>query len=54
MSLAGTGRSAMGHTGVPVTRSNTNANPCFVTWTTASTRRPSTVIDASTGAAGGS
>ena len=40
----GTGRSSIGHTGTPVTRSNTNANPCLVTWTTASIRLPSTVI----------
>ncbi len=34
-SLAGAGRSSIGQTGAPVTRSNTNTNPCFVSWTTA-------------------
>jgi len=29
-SLAGTARSSIGHTGVPVTRSKTNAKPCLV------------------------
>ena len=41
-SLGGTGRSSIGHTGAPVTRSKTNAKPCFVSCTTASMRRPST------------
>ena len=48
----GTGRSSIGHTGLPVTRSNTKANACFVTCTTALMRRPFTVMSASTGAVG--
>ena len=49
---AGTGRSSIGHTGSPVTRSKTNANACLVTWITALMRRPFTVRSASTGAVG--
>ena len=45
----GTGRSSIGHTGCPVTRSKTNANACFVSWTTALIRRPSTVMSARIG-----
>jgi hypothetical protein len=52
MSLDGTGRSSIGHTGAPVSRSNTNAQPCFVSCTTASMRFPATVIVARIGAAG--
>ena len=37
-SLAGTGRSSIGQTGLPVTRSKTKANPCLVSCTTASMR----------------
>ena len=48
----GTGRSSIGHTGWPLTRSKTNANACLVTWTTARILRPFTVMSASTGAAG--
>ena len=43
-SLGGTGRSSIGHTGTPVTRSKTKANPCLVSCTTASMRLPPTVI----------
>ena len=39
-SLAATGRSSIGQTGSPVTRSKTKANPCLVSCTTASIRRP--------------
>ena len=48
----GTGRSSIGQTGSPVTRSKTNANACLVTCTTALMRRPPTVMSASTGAVG--
>ena len=40
-SLFGTGRSSMGHTGSPVTRSNTNTKPCLVACATASIVLPS-------------
>lgn len=42
-SLAGTDRSSTGHSGFPVTRSNTNRNPSFVGAATASTRLPSCI-----------
>jgi hypothetical protein len=48
----GTGRSSMGQSGRPVTRSKTKTNPCLVTWATAFTRRPLTVTSARFGAAG--
>ena len=41
--VVSTGRSSIGHTGSPVTRSNTYVNPCFDTSATASIVRPSTV-----------
>ena len=50
----GTGRSSMGHTGLPVARSRTKTNPCLVSWATALTGRPSTVMSARIGAVGGS
>ncbi len=46
-----TARSSIGHTGLPVARSNTNVNPCFDTCATASNSRPSTVIVPRFGAA---
>ena len=46
-----TGRSSMGHTGSPVTRSNTYVKPCMDTWSAASISRPSTVMAARFGAA---
>src|SRR5437667_290616 len=49
---AGTGRSSIGHTGLPVTRSSTYANDCLVTCTTALIFRPPTVMSATIGAAG--
>ena len=45
----GTGRSSMGQTGSPVTRSKTYANACLVTCTTALIGRPSTVMSARIG-----
>ena len=47
MSLAGTGRSSIGHSGWPVTRSNTKSWPVLVGCATMSTIRPSwrTVIN---------
>src|SRR6185369_639508 len=51
-SEAATGRSSIGHTGFPVTRSKTKQNPCFVTWATAFTGFPSTTILTRFGAAG--
>src|SRR5688572_31138613 len=53
-SLRPTGRSSIGHTGRPLTRSKTNAQPCFVSCTTASMRLPSTVIVTRLGAEAGS
>ena len=43
-SVCGTGFSTMGHTGLPVTRSNTYTQFCFVICPTASIFLPSTVI----------
>ena len=40
-SLCGTGRSSIGQSGLPVTRSKTNRNPCLVGATTMSTFFPS-------------
>ena len=48
----GTGRSSMGHTGSPVTRSNTYRNPCLLTWASALMGRPSTSMSTRFGAAG--
>ena len=48
----GTGRSSIGQTGSPVTRSKTNVNPCFVICATALIGRPSTVMSIRFGAAG--
>src|SRR5215510_4821700 len=45
----GTGRSSIGHTGCPVTRSKTNTNVCFVGWTTALIFLPLTVTSARNG-----
>src|SRR5262249_12344704 len=45
-----TGRSSIGHTGLPVTRSNTYRNPCLVGTATAATARPPTEISARIGA----
>ena len=53
-SLFGTGRSSMGHTGSPVTRSNTNTKPCLVACATASMRLPPLRTVISCGAAVGS
>ena len=53
-SLFATGRSSIGQTGRPVTRSKTNAKPCLVSWTTASTRVPSGVMVTRLGGEGGS
>jgi len=50
----GTGRSSIGHTGLPVTRSKTKTNPCVVSWATAFTGWRSTVTSARIGAVGGS
>ena len=52
VSEVGTGRSSMGHTGRPVSRSKTNANPCLVSCTTDLTARPSMVRSARIGAEG--
>jgi len=40
-SLLGTGRSSMGHSGLPLTRSNTYRNPVFPACATMSTFLPS-------------
>ena len=48
----GTGRSSIGHTGLPVTRSKTNVKPVFVICATALIGLPSTLISHSTGAPG--
>ncbi len=48
----GTGRSSMGHTGSPVTRSKTYRNPCLLTWASALIGRPSTSMSTRLGAAG--
>ena len=40
----GTGRSSIGQTGSPVTRSNTYVNACLLTIATALIGRPSTVM----------
>ena len=42
-SACGTGRSSIGHSGSPVTRSKTNRKACFVHCATARIFRPSTV-----------
>ena len=49
-SEAGTGRSSIGHTGCPVTRSNTKRNACFPGTATALIARPFTVMSARIGA----
>ena len=49
---AGTGRSWIGQTGWPVTRSKTYTKACFVTWATALMRLRSTVMSIRLGAAG--
>ena len=49
--VVSTARSSMGHTGSPVTRSNTYVKPCFDTCATASISRPSTVMVTRFGAA---
>ena len=49
---AGTGRSSIGHTGLPVTRSSTNTYACLVTCARALMRRPFTRMSARIGAAG--
>jgi hypothetical protein len=49
---AGTGRSSIGHTGCPVSRLKTYAQPCFVASITMGTRRPSTVTSTTVGAFG--
>ncbi len=49
---AGTGCSSMGHTGFPVTRSNTKRKACLVGCATALMRFPSTVMSSRFGAAG--
>jgi hypothetical protein len=54
ISLFGTARSSMGHTGLPVTRSNTNTKPCLVACATASMRLPPLRTVSSCGAAVGS
>ena len=41
VSLLGTARSSIGHSGLPVTRSNTHTKPCLLTWATASIDLPS-------------
>ena len=51
-SVCGTGRSSIGKNGVPVTRSNTNTNPCLVACATTSTLRPSLRRVSSFGACG--
>ena len=48
----GTGRSSIGQTGSPVTRSNTYVFACLLVMATALTSRPSTVMSTSVGAAG--
>ena len=48
----GTGRSSMGQTGSPVTRSKTYRNPCLLTCANALTGRPSTSMSTRFGAAG--
>ena len=48
----GTGRSSIGHTGSPVTRSKTYTNPCLLTWASALTGRPATSMSTRFGAAG--
>ena len=48
----GTGRSSIGKSDAPVLRSSTNVSPYFVTWATASTRRPSRVTVTRVGGAG--
>ena len=40
ISLGGTGRSSMGHSGAPETRSKTQTNPCLLTCATTSTVLP--------------
>ena len=45
----GTGRSSIGHTGSPVTRSKTYVNACLLTCATALISRPSTVMSARIG-----
>jgi hypothetical protein len=51
-SLAGTGRSSMGHNGRPVVRSKAKRNPCLVGATTMSVRRPPCVTVMRLGGAG--
>ena len=51
-SLFGTGRSSMGHSGVPVTRSKTYRKPTLLTCTTARTGLPFWIRSTTTGAAG--
>src|SRR5262249_11321060 len=46
----GTGRSSIGQTGSPVTRSKTYVKPCFVTWATVLIDLPATVTSRRTGA----
>ena len=48
----GTGRSSIGQTGSPVTRSSTYSQPCFDGCASAFTGRPSTVMSARIGAQG--
>ena len=48
----GTGRSSIGQTGSPVTRSNVYTNPCLLTCTSALMSRPSTVISTRLGDVG--
>src|SRR5262249_9464359 len=50
----GTGRSSTGHSGLPVTRSNTNRNPVLEASATTSTVRPSCFTVTNCGAAAGS
>ena len=49
---ASTGRSSMGHTGSPVTRSKTYSHVCLLGWATALISRPSTVMSTRIGAHG--
>ncbi len=46
--VCGTGRSSIGHTGLPVTRSNTQVKPVLVIWATALIGLPSTLISHNT------
>ncbi len=45
------GRSSIGHSGLPVSRSKTNRKPCLAAWATASTGLPSCITVISCGAA---